>query len=249
MSREKFLTAIRKNPADDTARLVLADWLEENARIAHWPKLIRLQIQQTGKKKEAWECVTEAARDMGLDRFGDLRRGPYRAGGVPYVNVRGSARFWVSFERGLPHTLGYGDTLDQFVTDAAELFVWPIQEVHYTLRPATDDGFVNGPFAGLNTYDWWDDEYAWAEDGDDVAPDDDGIVPSRLFREMCRRHAKDAGAWAGSTVAPVGPEFIEFTGLAAAYDALTDTCIAYGRKAYRAAYGPKPAKKPRKKVR
>jgi uncharacterized protein (TIGR02996 family) len=39
-----FLAAIRADPADDTARLVFADWLQENGR-SEWADLIRVQVE------------------------------------------------------------------------------------------------------------------------------------------------------------------------------------------------------------
>lgn len=236
MSRDKFLAAVRKNPDDDTPRLVLADWLEENTENASWPKFIRLQIQQPGRKSEAWECVADAAREAGLGRLGAVRRGPYRRGGDVYVHVgTGAARFWVAFDRGLPRTLGYGKTLDRFVETAGELFVWPIAEVRSTVPVSVDTGYWRGPNGGLTTYDWWNDEVAWADPGDVVAPNNDGVVPAPAFRETCRLYAKVEGVWVDDEEHHQPPAYIEFPSAAAAYAALSHACVSLGRKAYRAA--------------
>jgi uncharacterized protein (TIGR02996 family) len=45
--REAFLRAIRENPADDTARLVFADWLQEHGEPER-AEFIRLQIELAG---------------------------------------------------------------------------------------------------------------------------------------------------------------------------------------------------------
>lgn len=58
-TRRALLQAILASPADDTPRLVFADWLEENGE-TEWAWLIRYQID----RKTTGICVCAAAHEM-----------------------------------------------------------------------------------------------------------------------------------------------------------------------------------------
>jgi uncharacterized protein (TIGR02996 family) len=95
MNHEGFLADILANPADDTPRLVYADWLEENGDEAR-AEFIREQIElaRTGKEDHLWRGGSKRAQAL-LDAHKDRwvkglpewarRNGSFRRGFVSSV--------------------------------------------------------------------------------------------------------------------------------------------------------------------
>lgn len=102
-TRAAFLRAICENPDDDTARLVFADWLDEQGD-ADRAAFIRLQVGlAAGTVPEAEREAAEARVAALLDRhqaawWGEL---PHRRGVTWYTTP-------FRFERGFAHGVGFG---------------------------------------------------------------------------------------------------------------------------------------------
>lgn len=234
IDKDKLLELVRRQPKNDAARLVCADWLEENLGLEHWPRLIRAQIQQQGEwKYEAWNCSSAAAFEMGLDKLGtlgqydyDVRRKDVRVT-VAYNNDFPDDRYDIVLSRGFPRQLIYKDDLKPFVKHAAKLFKWPIVSVLTAAEPDEADPTPESEFDTHISYDWWTDR------ADAVDPGSYRL-PHELFEKLRDLYGPGPGVHpeeldaAGDLV-----RYIEFQDSEDAVYALKRAIMAYGRQAYK----------------
>jgi uncharacterized protein (TIGR02996 family) len=100
-----LLQALHENPADDTARLVLSDWLEENGQAQRAEQLrlhVALRNQPAARQRPAWEarvrellaggvlpCVPRLVNSVGIE-FALIPPGKFRMGSPPREESRRS---------------------------------------------------------------------------------------------------------------------------------------------------------------
>lgn len=137
-----LLAACCDSPADDTARLVLADWLEENGDESERARAEFIRVQ------------VEHARAGDFDPRSDEWRERERELLVTYetdwvADLPGWARRRVTFRRGLPGTVGC--SVAQFLKQGAALrTVTPIEAVRLDeVSGALDDLTVSAELAGI----------------------------------------------------------------------------------------------------
>lgn len=114
--REAFQRAIAAAPADDTPRLVFADWLDDHGDPA-WADLIRVQVElepiheelDNPRRRELADRETEL-----LARHGDRWLGPVHDIAAEYP------AYGPVFRRGLPESVSL--SLDTFLARGGELF-------------------------------------------------------------------------------------------------------------------------------
>jgi uncharacterized protein (TIGR02996 family) len=116
MDREAFLRAIRADPADDTVRLVYADWLDEHGD-PEQAEFVRLQIELDARRDHPDE---PRVRDLAEREAILLALHGHRWLGDAADVAGGYPAFGPVFRRGFPEMVCL--RLDRFVERAADLF-------------------------------------------------------------------------------------------------------------------------------
>lgn len=135
MDEAEFLRAIVARPADDTVRLVYADWLDERGETDR-AAFIRVQIELARRPEDDPRRAELATRELvlfGVARSGWLAREyPTRYGGG----------FCSDYRRGFAHRLcvdAAPASFEAFLVAAPELFARaPIAELHFCPHIETD---------------------------------------------------------------------------------------------------------------
>src|SRR5262245_28794428 len=124
--RDSFLQAIRADPADDGARLIYADWLEDDGE-AELAEFIRLQISLDGLPRSV---ARHFFANLRLQEI--LANNPERQDDLPSWarRVHETARYQ-SYRRGLPAEIHCDP--DDWLRHGHELLErYPIEEVSFT---------------------------------------------------------------------------------------------------------------------
>ena len=254
---DMLLRAILCDPGDDTARLAFADYLEENGE-ADRAELVRVQVELSAPPKPRAEVEREAVANF-TARMSRLERGDpnlrnlvaipkHRAWAEHLRAVEGritrsrqlcvrvgldspmegwevwptpflpaQERMWAGC-RGpaTAHRRGFVDEVRLPAAAFTEGFARELFSRHPVTRVVLTDREPD-PYTRRNdpdrvvSFDWWD----WDDDGDE--PD---RLPSPLFRVMCELFPQHH---------PHLDEWCEFPTRAAAVDALSATCVNWGR--------------------
>src|SRR6187549_75632 len=113
-----FLKAIVAHPADDTARLVYADWLQEHGD-EEQAQFIRDSIKHAGTKPytKKWQRESERLWRLGCDR------------GEAWLAPLGIAEARPRFERGIAKSVFYEEPADFFRQRDALFRFLPLQHL------------------------------------------------------------------------------------------------------------------------
>lgn len=211
MSAEQaaFVRAICENPADDTARLVYADWLQENGqegRAQYVRAAVAMDLQTAGKfgPQLRW------AQDLFLLSTGR----PH-----PQSPLAPAKAGWAwRYARGFVSDLMM--PCDALLKDAGALFAaHPVQLLTLTgKRPLRDMAHRDGPYAplGILTYDYWFSAESYS---------DENYLPRELFAHLERLFP--------NRVRPLGfgGKLFESPSQLAAEHAVSLAAVAFGRAA------------------
>lgn len=223
--RAELLAAIRRDPKDETLRLVFADHLDEDGD-AKWAEFVRLQVQMEHTRKAGKVFLALKKRTSDLFPHVADRTAPPRSvtkGSLVEYGVaadhpglvgiryrRGTMSYRVVYRRGLPCLINCSK--QDFVDLAKYAFEWPV--VRVTLSDAAPLELLSNA-----QWSWWLCTTFGGRGRDDL--------PRPLFRAMCARFPENA-----HDVNSVKPEWCEFPSERAAHRALEKTALAYGRAEY-----------------